>query len=229
MASDNNIWFQIGHALERARQGIPAKGVPAKGTSVASLRDRLAAREEQRTTKRDTRPPVPTSDDLMTAGVAMIVDRVLGSWGRREDPGFTRLLRAAASGAAAALIVDLVRPLLQGDPAMPVLDRETADRMIAGAGQGLVYGSVVEPRVPGPPLAKGVLFGSAEYMADPLGGVSGLLGRHAPQNRLPVVGDVLHRLEDHEQAWLEHVAFGIALAVIYESSDSSNGIVVEEE
>jgi hypothetical protein len=224
MASTNNIWFQIGHAIERARHGVPAKG-----TSVASLRDRLAQREEERAQERETRSPVPTSDDLMTAGVAMIVDRVLGSWGRRAEPGFTRLLRAAASGAAAALIVDLVRPLLRGEPGLPVLDRDTADRIIAGAGQGLVYGAVVEPRVPGPSLAKGVLFGSAEYMADPLGGVSGLLGQHAPQNRLPVVGDVLDRLEDHEQAWLEHVAFGIALAVIYESSDSSNGILNDEE
>ena len=224
MASTNNIWFQLGHALERARHGVPAKG-----TSVASLRDRLAQREEERAQERQTRSPVPTSDDLMTAGVAMIVDRVLGSWGRRAEPGFTRLLRAAASGAAAALIVDLVRPLLRGEPGLPVLDRDTADRIIAGAGQGLVYGAVVEPRVPGPSLAKGVLFGSAEYMADPLGGVSGLLGQHAPQNRLPVVGDVLDRLEDHEQAWLEHVAFGIALAVIYESSDSSNGILNDEE
>jgi hypothetical protein len=224
MASTNNIWFQIGHAIERARHGVPAKG-----TSVASLRDRLAQREEERAQERETRSPVPTSDDLMTAGVAMIVDRVLGSWGRRAEPGFTRLVRAAASGAAAALIVDLVRPLLRGEPGLPVLDRDTADRIIAGAGQGLVYGAVVEPRVPGPSLAKGVLFGSAEYMADPLGGVSGLLGQHAPQNRLPVVGDVLDRLEDHEQAWLEHVAFGIALAVIYESSDSSNGILNDEE
>ncbi len=224
MASTNNIWFQIGHAIERARHGVPAKG-----TSVASLRDRLAQREEERAQERETRSPVPTSDDLMTAGVAMIVDRVLGSCGRRAEPGFTRLLRAAASGAAAALIVDLVRPLLRGEPGLPVLDRDTADRIIAGAGQGLVYGAVVEPRVPGPSLAKGVLFGSAEYMADPLGGVSGLLGQHAPQNRLPVVGDVLDRLEDHEQAWLEHVAFGIALAVIYESSDSSNGILNDEE
>lgn len=224
MASTNNIWFQIGHAIERARYGVPAKGA-----SVASLRDRLAQRGEQRVHERESRPTVPTSDDLITAGVAMIVDRILGSWGRRADPGFTRLLRAAASGAAAALIVDLVRPLLRGEPGLPALDRETADRIIAGAGQGLVYGAVVEPRVPGPSLAKGVLFGSAEYMADPLGGVSGLLGQHAPQNRLPVVGDVLHRLEDHEQAWLEHVAFGIALAVIYESSDSSNGIFHDEE
>ena len=76
MASTNNIWFQIGHALERARQGVPAKD-----SSVASLRDRLAKREEQREKERDARPPVPTSDDLMAAGVAMVVDRVLGSWG----------------------------------------------------------------------------------------------------------------------------------------------------
>ena len=224
MASKDNIWFQIGHAIERARHGVPAKS-----TSVASLRDRLAEREDQRTTKRRAQPPIPTPDDLMAAGIGMLVDRVLGSWGRRQDPGFTRLLKAAASGVAAALIVDLVRPLLQGDTRLPVLDRQTADRMIAGAGQGLVYGAVVEPRVPGPPVAKGVLFGSVEYLADPLGGVGELLGRHAPQNRLPVVGDVLNRLEDHEQQWLEHVAFGIALAVIYGSSDSSKGIVGDDE
>lgn len=224
MSSKNNIWFQIGHAVERARHGVPAKG-----TSVASLRDRLADRREERAAEKEDRLPVPSADDLMAAGVAMLVDRVLGSWGRRVEPGFTRLVRAAAAGAAAALVVDLVRPLLRGEPGLPVLDRQTADRMISGAGQGLVYGAVVEPRVPGPPLAKGAIFGSAEYMADPLGGVSGLLGRHAPQNRLPVVGDALQRLEDHEQAWLEHVAFGIALAVIYESSASSSGILDDDD
>lgn len=218
MAS-NNIWFRLGHALERARHGAPAKG-----KSLATLRERAIGRSD-----REPTPGIPSADDLMTAGLALVVDRVMGGWGRRSEPGFTRLLRAAASGAAAALIVDLIRPLLQGEPGLPVFDRETADRIVAGAGQGLVYGAVLEPRVPGPPFAKGILFGSAEYMAHPLGGVTHLLGRHAPHRRLPVIGDVMEQLDDHDRAWLEHVAFGIALAVIYESSVSSKGILPDEE
>ena len=157
----------------------------------------------------------------------MVADRVLQNWEQRTEPDFKKLLRAAVSGATASLIVDLLRPIVQGEPCVPVLDLETADRMIAGAGQGLVYGSVVEPRVPGPPIAKGVLFGAVEYLAKPLGGVSEFLGKHAPQSRLPILSQVLQKLEDHERLWIEHVAFGVALALIYQSKDSKSGILSE--
>ena len=157
----------------------------------------------------------------------MVADRVLRNWNQRNEPNFKQLVRAAVSGATAALIVDLLRPLVQRKRGVPVLDLETADRMIAGAGQGLVYGSVVEPRVPGPPITKGFLFGAAEYLAKPLGGVSEFLGQHAPQSRLPILSQVLQEREDHERLWLEHVAFGVALALIYHSKDSKSGILSE--
>lgn len=157
----------------------------------------------------------------------MVIDRVLGSWSQHTEPDFTQLFRAAASGAAAAFIVDLLRPLLQGKPGVPVVDRETVDHMIAGAGQGLVYGAVVEPRIPGPSIAKGIMFGVAEHIANPLGGVSKLLERHTPQSRIPMLSQVLETLEDHEKLWLEQVAFGVALALIYQSKDSSSGILKE--
>lgn len=219
MAS-KNIWFRLGHAFERARHGVPAKG-----TSLATLRERA---ETARSSGKELASSIPSSDDLVAAGLAMVVDRVLGSWGRRTEPGVTRLLRAAVSGAAAALIVDLIRPLLEGDRRIPVLDRDTFDHVVGGAAHGLVYGAVLEPRVPGPPLLKGIVFGSAEYMAHPLGGVTALLGHHAPHRRLPVIGDVIDRLDDHDRGWLEYVAFGIALAVIYESSAASSGILSDD-
>ncbi|NIX22339.1 MAG: hypothetical protein GWN07_21900, partial [Actinobacteria bacterium] len=72
------------------------------------------------------------------------------------------------------LLADLVRPLLRDDADLPGIDRDTAEHMLAGLGQGLIYGGVVEPRVPGPALVKGALFGSLEYAVHPLGGLSGL-------------------------------------------------------
>lgn len=221
MAPKRSIWFHLGHAFEKARLGAPptrsVTGLAGRGRS-----ERGAARRDHGTV--EARAAIPSADDLMAAGVAMLVDRALAGWGKRSEPGFTRLARAGMAGAAAALVVDLVRPLLNGRAEMPVIDRETASRLVAGVGQGLVYASIVEPRVPGPAAIKGALYGSAEYAMDPMGGLAGLLGSHTPHGRLPVIGAVVDGLDRHDRAYLEHVVFGIALALIYESSVSSNGI-----
>ncbi|MDA0329749.1 MAG: hypothetical protein O2958_12170 [Gemmatimonadetes bacterium] len=222
MASKRSIWFHLGHAFERARLGTPPK------RSIAALAER--GRSERGPTRRDrhdveARAGLPSADDLMAAGIAMLVDRALAGWGKRSEPGFTRLARAGMAGAAAALVVDLVRPLLRGQAELPVIDRETASRLVAGVGQGLVYASIVEPRVPGPAAVKGALYGSAEYAMDPMGGLAGLLGSHTPHGGLPVIGAVVDGLDRHDRAYLEHVVFGIALALIYESSVSSKGIL----
>lgn len=165
----------------------------------------------------------------MAAGVTLVVDRALAAWSGRSAPGFVRLLRAAAAGAAAALLVDLVRPLLHDDDGLPELDRDTVGHLLAGIGEGLVYGGVVEPRVPGPALLKGALYGSVEYAVHPLGGLSGILGSHAPQRKVPFLGAVFDELDGSDRAYLEHLVFGIALALLYESSSSSNGIRPDDD
>lgn len=211
MSSDKSIWYRLGHALERARHRAPSpRDVVPHGSDDG---DAVVPR-----------PEVPSSDELMAAGVTLVVDRVLGGWGRRTDPGFAQLLRAAAAGAVAALLVDLVRPLLRDDADLPSVDPDTAERMLAGLGQGLVYGGVVEPRIPGPAILKGVVFGSLEYTVHPMGGLSGILGSHTPQRKIPFFGDLLDGLDEDDWAYLEHLVFGIALALIYESSPSSNGM-----
>lgn len=234
MSSRKSIWFHLGHALERTRPSAPAASKAVEGLAerrrVPLERPKPeAGRKTSRTAAEGDRPPLPTTDELMAAGVALVVDRVLGSWGKGREPGISGLLRAAGAGATAALLVDLVRPLLQGDPRLPTLDRDTAQRLIAGAGQGLVYGALIEPRLPGHALVKGALYGSVEYAADPMGGLPGLLGSRTPVRSLPVLGDVLDGLDRHDRAYLEHLAFGIALALLYEPSSSSNGIRPEGE
>jgi hypothetical protein len=225
MASSKSIWFHLGHAIERARQTPPPVGKAMPG-----LAERRTTKESDRVADRTERahPTLPSADELMTAGVALVVDRALGGWGKSREPRLSGLIRAGFAGAAAALLVDLVRPLMRGDAKLPMIDQGTADRLIAGVGHGLMYGAVIEPRVPGPALLKGTIFGSAEYAANPIGGLSSLLGSHSPQNKLPILGEVLDNLDTHDRAYLEHLVFGIALALIYESSSSSNGMSPEE-
>ena len=122
-----------------------------------------------------------------------------------------------------------MRPILRRQPELPILDRETGDRVLAGLGQGLLYGAVVEPRVPGPALLKGALFGSAEYAADAAGGLAHLLRAHAPLGRIPFVGKILEDIDPRDRVYVEHLAFGIVLALLYGSSPSSNGTAPDNE
>jgi hypothetical protein len=222
MASKKSLWFQIGYALERAKHPIPSAGEKLTG-----LAERAREREPRRRDEADGEGL--STDDLVSAGLILIAGKMLDAWRPRREARFSGLLRAAVAGAGAALLVDLVRPLIAGRPAVAAFDGETGERLLASAGQGLLYGAVVEPRLPGPPLLKGALFASAEYAAHPAGGLSQLVGGYAPLRRLPVVGDLLHGLEAHDRTYLEHLTFGIALAVLYGSSPSNNGILPEED
>jgi hypothetical protein len=219
MASEQSIWYRLGYALERARQPTPSAGKRLQG--LAGRPPRKAAREEE------ALGGLPT-DQLLSAGVALLAGKLLDAWGPRRRVRLSNLLRAAAAGAGAALVVDLLRPLLKGRPALGTLDRQTADRVLAGLGQGLVYGSVVEPRLPGPALLKGAVFGAAEYAAGAAGGLTHLVGAHTPHARLPVIGQLLEELGPHDRDYVEHLAFGIVVGLLYRSSPSSNGIAFED-
>jgi hypothetical protein len=223
MASAQSLWFRIGYALERAKHPTPSAGNMLKG-----LAERASTKKPRRLEDGEGAAGI-SSDDLVTAGLVLAAGKLLDLWRPRRRARLSTLLRSAVAGAGAALLLDLLRPLLEGRPPVGGLDPETGERVLAGAGQGLLYGAVVEPRLPGPPLLKGALFGSAEYVADPAGGLSHVVGTHAPHRRLPLVGDLFGKLEPHERTYLEHLTFGIALALLYGSSPSSNGILPEDE
>jgi len=222
MSSENSFWYRLGYALERGRQ-VPAKGA----RKLATLKERRPAEERGR---RLPDPAAwPTGDQLVASGLVALAAKALDLWRPRRRTGVADVLKGGLAGAAAALAVEVVRPLLHGRAELPVLDEDTLGRILAGAGQGVVYGVVVEPRLPGPSLLKGTLYGSAEFAVDPIGGLSKLLGPHAPLRRLPVVGHLLDDLSPRDRAYVEHLAFGIAVALIYRSSPSSNGILEEDE
>jgi len=227
MISEESFWYRVGYALERGRR----PSAPREWKRLAGLAERASR----------VYPNVPPNtrttngsaegfavEQMVSVGIAALAGRLLDVWRPSRPAGFKRLAWAGASGAAAALLVEAVRPFLRGESEYPAFDRDTADRILIGLGQGLLYGAVIEPRVPGPSVLKGALFGSAEYAADAAGGLIRILGAHAPQRRLPFVGRMLEEIDPHDRVYLEHLAFGVALAILYGSSAPSNGIVSDD-
>lgn len=224
MPSDQSLWYKIGYALERTRQ------TPDRSRQVlAGLAERTRAGKAAEKAKPRFPAPErwPTADDLVAAGAVALAGRLLRAWKPRARPGVVGLARAAAAGAAAALLVEWVRPLLGGTTRGEGNDPELVERMLAGAGQGLLYGGVVEPRVPGPAVLRGALYGSAEFALDPLGGLTRTMGKHGPLGRFPVAVHLLEDLRGHPRTYLEHVLFGISLALLYGTTEERSGIRVE--
>jgi hypothetical protein len=221
MSSENSIWFRLGYALERTRQA-PAGGA----RKLARLRERRPAEAKARFLP----PPEawPSADQLVASGAVALAARALDAWRPRHRTGAKDLLKAGLAGAAAAVALEAVRPLLEGRVQLPKLDQGALERILAGAGQGLVYAAVVEPRLPGPAALKGALYGSAEYAVDPMGGMARLLGSQAPLRRVPVLGTFLEELTPHDRSYVEHLAFGMTVALIYGSRPSSSGILDED-
>jgi len=222
MSSEHSIWYRLGYALERGRQAPR----PA-ARNLARRRDRRPAGEKPRG---PTSPLAwPDADQLLASGAVALAAKALDLWRPRRKTGLTDLLKAGLAGAAAAVAVEAVRPLIEGRAELPGLDPQALERILVGAGQGLLYGGVVEPRLPGPAVVKGALYGSVEYAVHPAGGLGRLLGSYAPLRRVPVLGRFLEGLAPHERSYVEHLAFGIAVALIYGSSLSSSGTLDEIE
>ena len=150
----------------------------------------------------DDAPPLVEPAERLAAGAAavrMALEPVLDA----------ALSRASGSGSQGADE--------DGDDAPPLV--EPAERLAAGAARGALYSGLLEPRLPGPPLLRGLTYGTAEYLLGEWGGVRGVLGRFAPYRRLPVVGGLLDDAEGGEHGWVDHLAFGVALALLYDAGD----------
>jgi len=201
MQKNENLWYRLGYALETTRSRLPA---PEKdGVKKPSLVDSAS---------HDVSGKV--LDALLTVGAGSVLTRVFSLWPSRSGPGLFRLFRAGAAGAAAAFLAELVRPVLTGKTSEKAMEEELTDILLAGTGRGLLYAALVEPRLPGHPLLQGAAYGGLEYALMPWGGLSELAGSHAPQGKIPALSVLLKDRGADEQL-VEHVAFGVALALLY--------------
>jgi hypothetical protein len=213
MPKNQDLWYRIGYALETTRGRLPAArgGRHRKPAPVGEVPQRVLEGVARRILA-DLPPEV--LDTIITVGAGTVLTRVLSLWPGRRRPGIFRLLRAGASGATASLLSELMRPVLTGKKTETALEEELADILLSGAGRGLLYAALVEPRIPGPPALQGTVYGALEYTLTPWGGLEELAGAAAPHRRIPLLS-VLLRGRGEEEAFLEHLAFGVALAILY--------------
>lgn len=154
-------------------------------------------------------------DALFAAGAGTLASRLIQRWGNGQTPPVTSLFLAGMAGAGAALITQAMRPLLEEDDEGVVLDRELAYVLLEGVGRGLIYGILLQRRIPGPPLVKGAVYGTAEYLVGPWGGMSRQLHSLTPQSSLPVIGALLEPGDTSGDTLAEHLLFGTSLALLY--------------
>jgi hypothetical protein len=233
MSESPSIWYRIGYALERARQEPLAgrlRGLEERRNGGAASKDRAPSGGRQRAEPEGAPAREDALDALIAAGVGAIAGKFVGLVPARRSPGVLGLLRAGAAGAGAAFLRELLDPLIRGELRVSRLGPELGDALFAGAARGLLYAAVIEPRLPGSAAARGVLYGSLEYAVSPFGGLTALLGERAPHRRIPLVEGLFEDYALGEDSYLDHLAFGVALALLYGSdpSDASSGTDEDE-
>lgn len=146
----------------------------------------------------------------LAAGGAWLLSRVL----RPRDVSWPRVVFA---GVAATILADLVG---RAGSKTPVPGEEPyaddAEELMARFGAGIAiaagYAALLYPRLPGPPLFRGLAFGALEIAAAPRGGLV-RLATEAPGVKFPLQAMALPI--DEDAGPLSHMAFGLALGMLY--------------
>jgi len=215
MQNRDDIWYRIGFALESARQKGQAPVSTDDGRRAGQGRKKvLSLRKGEASGALADEASRKLLEAILTVGAGTFLTRILSLWPGRGKPGLFRLGKAGAAGAAAAFLAGLVRPILSPEEEAALAD-DLTDILLSGAGRGLLYAAIVEPRVPGPGLLQGSVYGVLEWALVPWGGLEGVAGSAAPQGKIPVLSALLRGREEEEHL-LEHLIFGMVLALLYQ-------------
>lgn len=229
-----SIWYHLGYAIESASQGAREaqevrsakesspvkKGGSADGT-------RSSGKVRARSRDRQNKPASSAVDQLIATGTGVLGDQLLSILVARR-PGALRLAHAALAGAGAALAVGLFRNgtnrTAEGEP----IPYDPTEALLRGAARGVLYGSVLEPRLPGSPALRGATYGVIEYVASPFGGLDGILGASSPHRTMPILAALMGTSDSRAESITDHLAFGITLGLLYGAGRARRGSLEAE-
>ncbi len=226
-----SIWYQVGYALESARHGVRSAQEAQSAEKIGSAKKvgstgkgRATKKAESTGTGRSARrsPVSSTVDQLIATGTGILGDRLFSIVAGRR-PGSLRLTRAALAGAGAALALSLFRIGKNGTTGNGRGPHDPTAEILTGAARGMLYGAVLEPRLPGSPLFRGATFGVMEYVTSPFGGLDGILGASSPHRTMPIIAALLGPSDSMALSIADHVAFGITLGLLYGRGSARRG------
>ncbi|MFW5947956.1 MAG: hypothetical protein ACOCUW_05640 [Gemmatimonadota bacterium] len=203
-----DIFFSLGtlagSAVARLEgdDAVPA-GNPGPGTRAASGDDVAG----------------PTPHDGPDGDGDAMVDAALGAaaaWviGKMLRPRRVSWARVVVAGLGAAVLAEAATRALAGPGARPADDDpdRILTRLAGGVAVAAGYASLLYPRLPGPPLARGLAFGALEVATASRGGLV-RLALDTPGLRFPL--KELAIPPDADPGPVGGLAFGVALGLLY--------------
>lgn len=200
-------WYDLGFALEQARQS------PSRDR-LDGLVDRLMSFRGKQDTDVEKRDGADAFDALLGGGAAALGRQLLKTLPKHSDPSVMRVAKGAAAGAAATFARELTSPLLQGRLERPEFGDGLPARLASGAARGALFAAVIDPRLPGSVPVRGAVYAAVEYLLAPKGGLGRIAGGIAPWRIIPGADAVVTKLEAGEESIVDHLVFGLALALL---------------
>lgn len=217
---EDSFWYDLGRGVGTVISVLPGSPKPpSDGHSRRPdprRRSRSLARKSSESRERAAEPGL----EILAGGITALVISALRGWtgGGRSSP--SRLLRGAIAGAGAAGAIFAFRLLSGGDGSGKRggegdLVGDVADELLAGAGRGLIYATLLEPLLPGPAFLRGAAAGALDYAATPLGGIFSSLQSLSPIRRVPVISILLETGDAEDDSFLSFIAHGVLLGLLY--------------
>lgn len=210
---EESLWYRLGWALEEVMASLPPR--LGGGRSPSNAKESKAAPGEVGGVSGAPASPIPGL--LLSVGSTLFTS-ALGRWvGRRSFPlGFLARGALAGAGAAAAVLALKILSNRREAGRAETLE-EVGDELLAGAGRGVLYAALLNPYLPGPPILRGALAGSADYLATPIGGLFSSIQHLSPIRKLPIVSVLLETGDAEEDPYLTFLLHGTILGLLYGS------------
>lgn len=217
MSDSETRWYDLGYALEQARQAPSRARLDKLVDRLMSFRDDGGSEDHgdsEGSSAVTSGDGGAVFDALVGGSAAAVSTQLLRMVPKHSDPTVMRVAKGAVAGAAATFARHLAGPLLRGRLEAPEFGADLPARLASGAARGALFAAVVDPRLPGPVAVRGAVYATVEYLLAPNGGLGRMIGGAAPWRIIPGANSLVTKLDSGEETIVDHLVFGLALALM---------------